>query len=68
MESSTIGTGIDTIVTSLLRQQINPAIIGIMTVTEESSGIVAIGIGIFETQNPNRNHLGFIIAQFRGNR
>ena len=41
-------------------QQINPAIIGAITVTEESSWIVAISIGISKTQDIHRNHLRWI--------
>ena len=52
-----IGTGIDTFVAGLLCQQVNPAVIGNITVTKETSGIIAVGIGISETQYPHRNHL-----------
>ena len=55
-----VGTGIDPFVTSLLCQQVNPAIFCAITVTEESSGIVPIGVGIPKTQNSHRNHLRWI--------
>ena len=51
-----VGTGIDPFVTSLLCQQINPTILGTVTVTEKSSGIVAVSIRISETQYSQRNH------------
>ena len=52
----TVSTGIDTFVTGLLRQQVDPTILGAITVTDESSWIKAVSIGIPETQEPHRNH------------
>ena len=51
-----VGTGINAFVTCLLHQQVNPTIPGTITVTEETSGIVSVSIGISETQYPHRNH------------
>ena len=53
---SAVGTGIDYLMTYLFRQQVDPTIFYTVTVTEESSGIVTISIGISETQYPHRNH------------
>ena len=55
-----IGTGIDYLMACLLCQQINPAIFCTIMVTEVTSGIVAISVGISETQYPHRNHLRWI--------
>ena len=52
-----IGTSIDAFMTRLLHQQVNPTILSTITVTKESSGIVAVSIGISKTQYPHCNHL-----------
>jgi hypothetical protein len=54
---SAVGSGVDCLMTCLLCQQVNPAILGTISVTEESSWIIAVSIGISETQDPHRNHL-----------
>ena len=53
----TVGTGIDHFMTCPLCQQVDPTVFRFIAIPEESSGIVAICIGISETQYPHRNHL-----------
>ena len=57
---SSVSTGIDDFMTCLLCQQVNPTIPGTIMVTKETPGIVAVSIGIPETQYPHHNHLRWI--------
>ena len=58
---SAVHTGVDDPVTGLACQQIHPTAFGIITVAEETSGIIAIGIGISKAHNLQSNHLLFVL-------
>ena len=58
---SAVHSGVDGPVTGLACQQIHLTVFGIITVAEEASGIIAIGIGISKAHNLQSNHLLFVL-------
>ena len=58
---SAVHTGVDDPVTGLVCQKVDPTVFGVITVAEEASGVIAIGIGISKAHNLQSNHLLFVL-------